>query len=342
MAGCDSGFGSGDGGTQQGGGTGTNYNPGGNPSSQEGYKTYTAYDEAGNAFILVVTENETYVLSIQRENGTTLGSSTGTVSSSYGNSYTLTHKGGNTFTVIINGNIIVTINSPIPLDGGGAKTPEGMLSPRKPSGTITKYTVTFDANGATSGVSPDAQTVTAGSSIWLPSGSGLSKTGFTFGGWNTNVIGTGKNYDAGSSYTVTGNVTLYAKWDTNKPKLFIITDLTSLPSMVDLKICQIGTTLEEARANSGVVAKLSGFSDLRSGYSELTFPLYDVDSYFDWTNPSWHLTPWTGGGTFDVYYIDYYNLGATIFNAYKFSAVNFSSEKTYVSFSSAIKVVQGF
>jgi len=188
----------------------------GGTTNQGGYKTYTAYDEAGNAFILVVTENDTYVLSIQKENGTTLGSSTGTVASSNSTSYTLRNKSGSTFTVIVNVNIIVSINSPIPLDNGGTKSPEGVLSPTKPSGTATKYTVTFDGNGATSGIAPNAQTVTAGTTIVMPSRSGLSKTGFTFGGWNTNAYGTGINYDAGSSYTVTGNVTLYAKWDTDK------------------------------------------------------------------------------------------------------------------------------
>jgi len=203
MAACDSGSGS-----------SQNSSSGGSDTSkQEGYKTYSAYDEAGNAFILVVTENDTYVLSIQRETGATLGSSTGTVTSSNNTSYTLKHKGGSTFIVTINVNVIVSINIPIPLDIGGSKSPEGVLSPKKLGGTITKYTVTFDDNDATNGIAPNAQTVQAGSSITLPGGSGLSKTGFTFGGWNTNAYGTGINYNTGSSYTVNGNATLYAKWD---------------------------------------------------------------------------------------------------------------------------------
>jgi len=77
--------------------------------------------------------------------------------------------------------------------------------------TTATYTVTFNANGG-SGTSPASQTVNAGSSITLPNGSGLSKSSFTFGGWNTNAGGTGSNYNAGDSFAVTGNVTLYAKW----------------------------------------------------------------------------------------------------------------------------------
>jgi len=78
------------------------------------------------------------------------------------------------------------------------------------------YKITFNANGGT-GTVPSAQTVNAGSSITLPSGGGLTRSGYAFGGWNTNTGGTGVNYSAGSSYTVTGNVTLYAKWDAVAP-----------------------------------------------------------------------------------------------------------------------------
>ena len=78
--------------------------------------------------------------------------------------------------------------------------------------TIPHYTVTFSANGG-SGTVPADQTVSPGSSITLPSGNGLTRSGYTFGGWNTNTSGTGTNYSAGSSYTPPGNITLYAKWN---------------------------------------------------------------------------------------------------------------------------------
>jgi uncharacterized repeat protein (TIGR02543 family) len=73
------------------------------------------------------------------------------------------------------------------------------------------FTVAFSANGG-SGTMPDAQTAIAGSSIILPSGSGLTMSGYAFGGWNTNIAGTETNYSAGSPYTPVSNVTLYAKW----------------------------------------------------------------------------------------------------------------------------------
>ncbi|MDR0302062.1 MAG: InlB B-repeat-containing protein, partial [Treponema sp.] len=73
------------------------------------------------------------------------------------------------------------------------------------------YTVTFNANGGT-GTAPAAQTAAAGASMTLPGGSGLSKEGFVFGGWNTKADGTGINYAAGESYTPVSSVILYAKW----------------------------------------------------------------------------------------------------------------------------------
>jgi uncharacterized repeat protein (TIGR02543 family) len=73
------------------------------------------------------------------------------------------------------------------------------------------YTVQFKVNGG-SGSTPSTQTANAGSSITLPNGNALSRPGFAFDGWNTEPDGTGTSYAAGTLYTVTGNVTLYAKW----------------------------------------------------------------------------------------------------------------------------------
>jgi len=77
----------------------------------------------------------------------------------------------------------------------------------------TLYTITFNINGATSGTAPQAQTVKSGSSITLPNGSGFLKTGQSFKGWNTSSSGMGSNFNANSSYIVTGNITLFAKWE---------------------------------------------------------------------------------------------------------------------------------
>jgi uncharacterized repeat protein (TIGR02543 family) len=79
--------------------------------------------------------------------------------------------------------------------------------------SIANYTVVYDANGATSGASPDAQTKAAGTGLTLASNSGgLARTGYGFAGWNTVDDGSGTNYAEGAKYTADADVTLYAKW----------------------------------------------------------------------------------------------------------------------------------
>jgi uncharacterized repeat protein (TIGR02543 family) len=104
-------------------------------------------------------------------------------------------------------------------DGTGTNYTAG--SSFTPTGTITLYaewgyTITFNINEG-SGTVPEAQTVQVGSSTTLPSGNGLSGNFCTFGGWNTNPDGTGADYSAGSSFTPTGTITLYAKWNITTP-----------------------------------------------------------------------------------------------------------------------------
>jgi len=77
---------------------------------------------------------------------------------------------------------------------------------------ICTFTVSFNTNGATSGAAPAEQTANFNSRINLPSDSGFSKPGFVFGGWDTDSSGTSVSHRADASYTVTDDVTLYAKW----------------------------------------------------------------------------------------------------------------------------------
>lgn len=73
----------------------------------------------------------------------------------------------------------------------------------------TTYTVTYDKNGG-NGDTPAAVTVAEGTMITLNDGSGLTKSGKVFAGWDTSSTAT--TADLTGTYTVTGNVTLYAIW----------------------------------------------------------------------------------------------------------------------------------
>ena len=84
--------------------------------------------------------------------------------------------------------------------------------------TITHFfRITYNGNSNTSGSAP---TDTSGfyvqndSATVLSNSGSLSRTDYVFAGWNTLANGTGTDYAASgsASITVTGNITLYAKW----------------------------------------------------------------------------------------------------------------------------------
>jgi hypothetical protein len=135
------------------------------------------------------------------------------------------------------------------------------------------YTITFDVNGG-NGMPPPAQEVSSGTAITLPSGNGLSRSGYSFGGWNTNSSGTGIPYSAGSSYTVLGSITLYAMWyDPNSIPSYTVTFSANGGS---------GTPPASITQNFGTSFNLPNGSALtRSGY----------------TFGGWSTSPTTGMGT---------------------------------------------
>lgn len=73
--------------------------------------------------------------------------------------------------------------------------------------TVIQYTVTFNANGGS--VSPTSSTVNAGSSVTLPT---PSRDQYTFNGWYTSSSGGSFVGNAGSSYTPSSSITIYAQW----------------------------------------------------------------------------------------------------------------------------------
>jgi uncharacterized repeat protein (TIGR02543 family) len=79
----------------------------------------------------------------------------------------------------------------------------------------SNYYVTYDANGATSGTVPiDETAYSLDDEVTVLGNTGdMTKTGCAFGGWNTQADGEGTNYSAGSTFSITANTTLYAKWN---------------------------------------------------------------------------------------------------------------------------------
>lgn len=81
------------------------------------------------------------------------------------------------------------------------------------------YTVTYDANQATSGTPPPPGSGPINGTFTVAANSGsLARSGYSFAGWNTNDQGTGTTYAAGTgTFTLTGDTTLYATWQALPP-----------------------------------------------------------------------------------------------------------------------------
>jgi uncharacterized repeat protein (TIGR02543 family) len=77
---------------------------------------------------------------------------------------------------------------------------------------LVNYSITYDANGASSGTVPASQTGLAGNATVATNTGSLALSGYNFGGWNTLANGTGTTYAAGSSISSTVDLVLYAKW----------------------------------------------------------------------------------------------------------------------------------
>ena len=77
---------------------------------------------------------------------------------------------------------------------------------------VTLYTITYDANGATSGTTPAAYTSVAGTTTISANSGNLAKTGYLFAGWNTAANGNGTDVSESATYSLNASVTLFAKW----------------------------------------------------------------------------------------------------------------------------------
>jgi len=100
------------------------------------------------------------------------------------------------------------------------------------SGGGSTYSVTYNANGATSGDVPeDDNEYESGDEVTVLGNTGnLAKTGNTWSGWNTLANGTGTTYQADDTFEITASTTLYAKWT---PKSITNLAYTGTPNKTD-------------------------------------------------------------------------------------------------------------
>ena len=102
--------------------------------------------------------------------------------------------------------------------GSGSYTFTNVVAAHTISATFIgdTHTVTYNGNGSNGGSAPAQGSGAYTSSITLSDVGSLTKTGYTFSGWNTATDGSGTAYAGGASYTVpASDNTLYAQWIIN-------------------------------------------------------------------------------------------------------------------------------
>jgi uncharacterized repeat protein (TIGR02543 family) len=174
----------------------------------------------------------------------------------------------------------------------------GSVTPT-PGPSPSGYTVTYLGNGSTGGNVPtDGSSYSSGSAVTVLGTGTLTRTNYTFTGWNTVATTTG---GFGTSYSPTNtfsmpdnNVTLYAQWRQN-PRVFYNSNSVILP----LSSTITGTVPTSGiyySPNSPVTVSANTGSLAATGTSTITFAGWNTLSSGTGT-----YYPATGSSTFTIY-----------------------------------------
>jgi|GEM_PF-306035 len=178
-------------------------------------------------------------------------------------------------------------------DGSGVAYSAGQIA-RMPGHNLklyaqwdTKLTVTYDGNGSSGGSSPvDSGIYQVGSSLTILGASTLTRTGYSFAGWNTSADGSGTSYTAGSVITMPStNLILYTMWNKIRVSSVVISNhslnllvgssetLTATVSPAEA----LGTSVTWSSSNSSVASvDQSGLVSVHScGSAQITVTTVD-------------------------------------------------------------------
>lgn len=183
-------------------GKGIHYGTG---SASVGYIELSTSDISGNITKVVV--NASTASSVTASVSVSVGGSAFTTTNDATSASLSTSATNYTFTGSGAGEIIVRIAKPQKANNAlYCKSIAVTYSP--------KATVTYNANGATTGNVPTDNTeYNPNATVTVLGNTGnLERTGCTFAGWNTAADGSGTTYAANATFNISANTTLYAKW----------------------------------------------------------------------------------------------------------------------------------
>jgi uncharacterized repeat protein (TIGR02543 family) len=244
-----------------------------------------------NAMVLSGTNTDKFALNVGNGSNGTCGSKTPIIAPG-GNCtvsviFTPGTLGAKAASLRISGSDVNAPNVDIPLSGTGATT----------------YNITYNGNGNSSGMVPsDASNYLAGDTVTVLGSGTLTKTGYTFAGWNSAANGSGTNYAAAATFAIPDNATLYAQWTINS---YTVTFDSNAGS----------GTMSVQSANYDVATALTTNSFTRTGYAFVgwntlangtgtsygngaAYPFTSSTTlYAKWTAITYTVTPTAGTGS---------------------------------------------
>ena len=184
------------------------------------------------------------------------------------------------------------------------------------------YTVTYIGNTNTGGTAPTdgSSPYASGSLVTVLGNTGsLTKTGYTFAGWNTSADGLGTPYSASATFIMpSSNVILYAQWTPNPTTPYIVTyngntntsgnapTDSSSPYMAGSTVTILGnplspnTLVKTGYGFGGWNTAADGSGTNYVGGSTFTMPASNVTLYANWIVPAVslrYLSNTAAGGT---------------------------------------------
>lgn len=170
--------------------------------------------------------------------------------------------------------------------------------------TLTKYTVTYAKQSNVTGTVPAAQSACFYNSITLNSGSGLSRSGYSFLGWSTSSSAGSASYAKSSSYKITGNVTLYPVFGQNTYVVNYHTNGGDVAPSPQNKQGGISLTLQGEATRKGYTFQGWSTSASSSTISYRPGSVYSTESNLDlyavWKVNSYTLTLDPDGGNLEA------------------------------------------
>jgi uncharacterized repeat protein (TIGR02543 family) len=163
--------------------------------------------------------------------------------------------------------------------------------------TANSNTVTFNSNYGTPTTS--TQSITSGTSTALTSNA-FTRTGYTFGGWNTLADGSGTSYTNTQSITIYAPITLYAQWNiitytvtynSQSPTSGSPEKTTDAYTIVTgaLSLSTAGTMVKTGYTFSGWYDASTGGNKIGNAAASYT-PNADITLYARWTAASYAIT----------------------------------------------------